>query len=253
MDGSSEVSRRLADVDQRRRRRGPRSGCILTDLVRVLGTITDGFIQGNYGQAPWGDPRELDSIVASSAFIGEVLNAAPGLKSHKGTRAQLWTVSRPKHPERVRSSHFRPVGQASRFGKPRVGGLYTSTALDVRGASMWHLYLESLGGSLFPPPWITYLLTPRTTRCYEVSDAQAWWRLVMDFPRRDGRVVYPDWRAISEHYDGVHMSLPAVVALQGISLGNEEVVTAPGYWDAETTIWLNWAFTEESGTYVGTG
>ena len=111
--------------------------------------------------------------------------------------------------------------------------------------SAWRLYLEALGGSLFPKPWRTYeLAVAPHARVYEVASAQSWVELVQRYPITSGELVYPDWKEISHTYDGVHLTWPAIIAMQGIRLAIGEQFTVEGYWDAETTLWLNWSFTD---------
>ena len=57
-----------------------------------------------------------------------------------------------------------------------------------------------------------------------------------------GDLVYPDWDAIAADFDAVHLCLAGVVAIQGFSFRSAYGLTAPGYWDVETTHWLRWSF-----------
>ena len=63
-----------------------------------------------------------------------------------------------------------------------------------------------------------------------------------DFPTSYEGLLYPDWKAVARHCDGVHVTLRAVGATQGICFRLSDGVVAPPYWDVETTFWLRWVF-----------
>jgi hypothetical protein len=52
----------------------------------------------------------------------------------------------------------------------------------------------------------------------------------------------PDWSAVSRDVDAVHVTLPAIVAAQGFGLRTARGITAPAFWDVESTLWLRWRF-----------
>ena len=43
-------------------------------------------------------------------------------------------------------------------------------------------------------------------------------------------------------YDAIHVTIPAVVAVQGIRIATASGIIAESYWDVELTLWLNWSF-----------
>jgi hypothetical protein len=143
--------------------------------------------------------------------------------------------------------------------KPFGCGLYTSTAM-TGGFGMWRMFLEdylpasrgfsrwpqapNLGRCLFPLPWCTWQLEfPEAVRVTTVDDARGWVSLLSRFPRLYGDQVYPDWTAIATQYDGVRVTLPAIVAIQGVRFLTPYGPAAPGFWDVETTFWLHWRVT----------
>jgi hypothetical protein len=76
----------------------------------------------------------------------------------------------------------------------------------------------------------------------EVRSAEEWVELVVQDATRIDGLLYPDWKAIAEQCDGVHMSLRTIAAIQGIPLLASQGVVAPAYWDVESTFWLHWSF-----------
>jgi hypothetical protein len=110
---------------------------------------------------------------------------------------------------------------------------------------MWWSFLgEYRGSMLYPEPWSVWHVEPATaSRVLEVSTATQWTELALQHPIEHGPVIYPDWGTIGERWDGVHLTMTAVIATQGICLSRGDVVVAPTYWDVESTLWLRWAFT----------
>jgi hypothetical protein len=45
---------------------------------------------------------------------------------------------------------------------------------------------------------------------------------------------------ISQTFDAVHFTLPAIAAAQGFALMTGHGVIPPAYWDVETTFWIKW-------------
>jgi hypothetical protein len=100
----------------------------------------------------------------------------------------------------------------------------------------------------------------RDARVYEINETEDWVRLVEEFPRvsaidvevRDDltsvgctdlgdwqRCLVPDWAALAEVYDGVHLSWAGFIRVdaQPISLGDSDM-TLMRSWGAERTAWL---------------
>jgi hypothetical protein len=166
-----------------------------------------------------------------------------------GSELQYWTaVSKPPHLPRGQAhlgqQSFVAVGALSTpppSTKPFGFGLYTSSGgLPARG--MWRSFLQLQGGStLLPRPWHTWQarISPAAS-VREIASATDWATFVHAFPRRHGELLFPDWQAVAVRHDGVHMSLRAIVATQGVQLMTSEGVLAATYWDVESTFWLRW-------------
>lgn len=244
MKGVSEVRRRIDDVL-------PASAhqvqSALDLLIDALGRTTREYLLMTYGTLPESSPAELDHIVSESPIIRSILEDLPGLSGPLQRASQMWVEAAPTSfaPRRqtvaLSATSFKAVASGV-FGKP-THGLYTSTLLAPPALSMWRRHIERLQGSLFPAPYRTYHISVlETARIAEITSAEAWSDLVSQFPvERDG-LNYPDWLAIAAVYDGVHLTLPAILASQGIVLLSGERKIAPMFWDVETTLWLRWCF-----------
>jgi hypothetical protein len=147
-------------------------------------------------------------------------------------------------------AHERVVRQRGRPGpRPakhdaRRSGIYTSTAVND-GRSLWRAFLEiGTEASLHPQPWAVWdvrLHGDRAKVC-EINGAATWCDLVQAYATRADGLLYPDWRAIATDFDGVHMTLAAIVATQGFTVLSSAGPIAATYWDLETTLWLRWRF-----------
>jgi hypothetical protein len=126
----------------------------------------------------------------------------------------------------------------------------TSRALDVVGAAGLVLVEDSLG-------WTAADCLPvepvRPVRVHEVHTPEDWVELVSRHPlevtcsRRhdwwrttgvDGRWVIPDWPAVSQHYDGVHVSVRGYLTTAGLPLRVGESWTLLAGWEPDATWWL---------------
>ncbi len=92
-----------------------------------------------------------------------------------------------------------------------------------------------------------------SARVYEVNEPEDWRRLVGEFPmdvtgthdgewRRWGDVTgpwsLPDWEAVTERYDGVHVSVGGYVASCGLALRVGNAYTMLSAWIPDATFWL---------------
>lgn len=126
--------------------------------------------------------------------------------------------------------------------KPFHLGLYTSTARRD-GPCMWRMYLD-LGSTLHPRPWQTWRLpvTDPTPGILEIGGASDWAAFVGRYPLVRGDDVYPDWAKAARDFDGVHMTLRAIVAAQGFRIPVADGLAAAPFWDIESALWLRWCF-----------
>jgi hypothetical protein len=213
-------------------------------------------------------PDAADEITASCRLLSELARDEPGLVGGPmARRSQHWiAVGRPaSHDELPRPDELPapdempapsgvPGPARSRFvdahaaasiapsTKPFDLGLYTSTATR-RGRSMWRTYLDMFRGSnLYPLPWYTWELSAGDIPVLEIVSAHEWARFVETYHRPSGGLIYPDWQAVATDYDAVHLSLSALVAIQGLNFPTARGLTAATFWDVESTLWLRWRF-----------
>jgi hypothetical protein len=220
----------------------PKAEPQLDHVVTVLQRYTDTFMAWEAGSPAVLDAAVADTVVGTSGLITELASAAPALvRGPLDQQAQIW-VGTAKHAGRPpNSDDLRGKYRSVPSAKPWYGTLYTSSA-SALGPSMWRSYLESYRGSdLHPLPWQVWSL-PAAGRVTEVAGARDWVGLIERYPLVLGDLVYPDWDAIAADFDAVHLCLAGVVALQGFSFSSAYGLTAPGYWDIETTHWLRWSF-----------
>lgn len=224
----------------------------IAHFLRIIGAIT-----------PAGNPRErlspvsaraVDEIMDRSELIDRLKKKAPEVTVGPLLRADQYWIStgRPSYmaaPEGTLDQvHFidatgAHVAPAS--AKPFDLGLYTSTgAFGTFG--MWWCYLQlNAGSTLFPRPWTVWSLKAASdARVLEIATAADWAEFVSAHAIQDNGLVYPNWALVGERWDGVHMTVSAIAATQGICLstGGGHVV-APPYWEVESTLWLRWMFT----------
>jgi hypothetical protein len=214
---------------------------VVVSAVRTLGRITNGYFPVEYGEPLRISARVADEIVNSSPIVSKLIREFPSLKTYSSDTAQLWVGSKPIGPHVFDKTKDMLFYQAKPFGL----GIYTSSMLHPPATSMWKLYLENYGEKLFPKPWTTYQLTVKPeAKVYDVTSAEQWVNLVKEHPLQKGSIIYPDWLSIARQYDGVHLSLPAVTAIQGYRLQLGDLEVAESYWDVETTLWFSWSFNE---------
>jgi hypothetical protein len=252
IDRHLELSRRIALLDEERGDPPFRPGPVgdLARFVAVLSEVTRPGSPDAVRSLPIASAGRADEIVAGCRLLGRLLDAAPEITAGPvRLGAQRWIAT--GKPAHVAPSH--PVPSQDRFvGAPAAGpmppdakpfglGLFTSTAV-FGGHGAWRAYLDlQRGSSLFPPPWYTWAveLEPDAT-VMEVSSAAEWVDLVESHPLRAGGLTYPDWASLGGSCDGVHMTVRAIAATQGIVFQLREGFAAPPYWDVESTLWLRW-------------
>ncbi|MBT2385884.1 hypothetical protein [Streptomyces sp. ISL-11] len=196
------------------------------------------------------DPSEADEAAESCRLLRHLARDERSLVLGPLERArQHWIGTSPhelmpsRQPalarERFVAPHAEPIPPST---KPFHLGLYTSTA-QRGGPSMWRMYLDQ-GSTLHPLPWHTWALqvTDPTAEVVEISSASAWAAFVGRYPLVHDGSVFPDWRKVAEDYAGVHMTLRAIVATQGLRFPVTDGLAAAPYWDVESVLWLRWHF-----------
>jgi len=264
MKGDTEVRRRIAEID------GALPGTTtlvgdLTRVIRVMEQVNDSWWRMEADEPPAINPVLADHIVATSETVGRIARQAPALAvGPVDVSAQVWTGAggesdirrhRPRQIE-LAERHFAPLSEPG--DKPRTkpwgGGLFTCTLVPGTTTTMWLMYQVPFGGrnSLFPKPWRSYRVeVSRGIRVYEVVNAQAWANLAQRYPLEQDGLLYPDWPSIAGGYDAVHVTVPAIVATQGLRLTTESGTLAETYWDVEQTLWLNWRIDSVSPFLTG--
>ena len=278
MDVAAVLSQRISELDQPRANRlawAPVSDYVsrlgdepgdaaaspgpLGDLAYVVETIDQvaGTLPPDRDKQHLLMPAsEADNLMRSCQILRRLTDSAPEITQPPvRLDSQYWVATgRPEFlpdPDRTpRRSSFVEMARAdfpAPSAKPFKAGLFTSTGV-LGTYGMWRIYLDiNEGSSLFPEPWYTWWLKVRDgVAIREIASAADWVALIESYPAASGEFMYPDWKRIADDYDGVHMMLGAVVAIEGIPFPAQNGVTAPAFWGVESTFWLRWCFTEQS-------
>lgn len=219
----------------------------MTRFVCVMDEITSCLEGANISPQ---DPAQFDQIMEQSTFLGRLRDEYPEISCGPlrrdrqywmATGAPAWLPTKSQAPGQ---EWFQPITSAAPpfRVKPSAGGFYTSTG-TARTSGMWQMYLDSREWSgIHLRPWHSWEVSILdSARVLEITTACEWTAFVEQHGMDDARVLYPDWMAASQEYDGVHITAGAVAAVQGVRFAARQGhVTAPAYWDVETTIWLHW-------------
>jgi hypothetical protein len=197
---------------------------------------------------------EADSIMESCATLRRITDQLPEVAvGPTATTAQFWVATQrsewqPQRESEPSQSEFRSIAEERLwYAKPREGGMFTSTGTYGK-PGMWRMYLDmSYSSSLFGRPWYTWAVEMQSPlSILEVTCAEDWVALVEKYSVTKNGLVYPDWRRASDEYDGVHFTLRAVGAIDGIEFECANGVIARSLWTVETTLWLRWRFADVS-------
>lgn len=139
---------------------------------------------------------------------------------------------------------------------PRVVSASTRAAADgaLAGGAPLKLYAYEDGFKVVEAR-VQRLETPEGLSVYEIDSAEAWAELCRTYPLdvtesvrrnwamttgRDGAWVIPDWAAVAERFDGVHLQIGAYLSAAGavIDLDDERASMIAG-WDPDETYWLS--------------
>jgi hypothetical protein len=226
----------------------------LLHFVSVMSSCTDTAMAARSSGPARLVPADADRIAGSCRLLEDLARDEGGLVGGPLDREGQHWIGTGRHasapvdvaePARSRFVEPRAAGPAQLLSpKPFGLGLYTSTATRA-GPSMWRIYLDSYYGSdLYPLPWYTWKLgpAPAEVRVLEIAGAGDWASFVERYATAGGGLLYPDWLQVARDLDAVHVTPRAVVAAQGFSFPVAGGVTAPAFWDVETTLWLRWCF-----------
>jgi hypothetical protein len=199
---------------------------------------------------------QADDIMQTSAILERLARNAPQLTiGPLRPDSQFWVATgRPAFPERrhyeLDAGAFVDAGvrvKGVHSTKPSAFGIFTSTGIcDEYG--MWRIYLDMHENSpLYPRPWQTWKVEISShANIREIASAQDWVHFVDEYSIVKESYCFPDWHRIAEDYDGVHVTLQAVAAVEGIPFHAQAGVIPPAYWGVESTFWLHWCFTDKS-------
>jgi hypothetical protein len=222
----------------------------IVTFVRVMSDITPPGSPRDFPPAI--DPAGVDELLARCELLARLREKWPALASGPiGSASQYWIAARrptnsPPRVEPLSQRAFVPPLRASPATlrtKPFYLGLFSSSGIETT-PGMWWCYLKlHTGSSLFPRPWRAWSFRARPeARVAEVRSAADWVALIASFPMNHNGFVYPNWRAVAECWDGVHMSARGVVATQGLVFKHQDSVIPPTNWVVESTLWLRWGF-----------
>jgi len=172
------------------------------------------------------------------------------------TDRQVWVGDRP--PTSPTPSALRPQWEPfpALATKP-LGGLWTSTELPGV-VSAWMTDEPMDWGAPTGPPWRARISRP--VRCYEIGSRKEWVDLCERFPsdttshyalRLDNSLldwsppfIAPDWAAVQEVYDAVHLTWWGYIdaSYEVVPLLGGTGTTCLAGWGSEATLWFRWLF-----------
>lgn len=221
-------------------------------FVTLLGEISSDGVPDDETKI-FGSPKEVDAFVAESAFLKALGDGAPWLDTPLASSAyrQHWISTGkpawvPPQEQRPSAHHFKPVSeiQAGTSASWReTGGLYSSTATDT-WVGMWRNFLDgdSCAG-LHPRPWSTWRLEiASNAKVHSIRTATDWVELLNAHGSNSGGIARVNWASVARIWDAVHFTPRAIVAVEGYRFETLMGLSAPVYWDVESTYWLRWCF-----------
>lgn len=148
-------------------------------------------------------------------------------------------------------SFFHPDLRAQGAGntKPR-GAFWTSTSLTAHTSS-WTHYLRWGEDPQEPPYFRWQVEVSPSAHVYEVHEPHAWHRLCLAYPApsclaystsRPDALIEPDWQAVSQDWDGIHVSVGGLLTTERVRWGTPGRQTHLFGWCVESTAWLRWVF-----------
>ena len=252
----------LADVDL---------GAIaaIDDARRLIRPLMDSIVSAMYWQPPW----THEGVIGSEPVLSALEPVASALAQARGTwwwdfgvdRLSQQHVRWIQHPEEDAPADRPPalpeildlaVVAESRTGLtqawwsvPNWFALQSARALDGLPASL--CLVEECTGD-FEQAWVWGVEVDPHARVREITAAADWVALVAEYPvvldghddwrkatGRTGGWTVPDWRAVSEDWDGVHLTVSGYLAAasQVLDLGNGTATMIAGF-NPDHTFWL---------------
>lgn len=97
-----------------------------------------------------------------------------------------------------------------------------------------------------PSPTRTLLDVDSNSRVFEIDSAESWYELVQRYPfpspGAERGSMSPDWQAVAQDWDGVHLSLMGFLAGTHVPVGSGHERTTLWTWDGEQTRWFRDVF-----------
>jgi hypothetical protein len=203
-----------------------------------------------HGDHPWASTTALSHGPRLEPLAREIL-ARPETAAWSpplDRQAQVWTswgVADPPSPHRS-PSPTEPFAYWESLAGPSGGReLWTSTAVGDTTSIL--VGMEHGAGDLYTDGWPIHryrLRIPPSARVLEIAGPANWRRLCDRYPGEVGHEgqLFPDLVAVARDWDGVHLSLWAVLTAEQVR------IDGPGGWteiepvEAEHTVWLRWVF-----------
>lgn len=237
--------------------------------VSAMGIVADAYRE----LIPWnGDHNLVETFVLDKGpeyrDLALALVAEPGIEwwwSPLDREHQVWVEGEMRLPFPIDRSWRvpnRPPTRHERYSQYPENWLQTSTFVD--GQTSFLAMVEN-GASDINPNYVAarrMVHVSPDARVYEVVSAEDWHALMvphgvknhpsdtphpgMEFGRPWGpdELLVPDWNAIAEEWDGVHITLWADLTATQVRITSEAGATETSFWEGEQTIWTQWAFDE---------
>ena len=219
----------------------------LLHFLAVMQSYTDAMMDVESGGHLTLTPDEADDITESCGLLDDIAEVEPEIVAGSIPVGRQHWIATGRNLAAPSSARFiEPAPHRKPATKPFHLGLYTSTAARS-GRGMWRHYLDlNAGSSLHPFPWHTWKLDlPAQISVLDISTAREWAEFVQTYGRENSGLIYPDWRLVASEFDGVRLTLRAIVAIQGFHLATGQGRAAATFWDLESTLWLRWRFVAE--------
>lgn len=214
----------------------------ITHFVSLMSSYTNTTVTENQAAL---DPADADELAGDCRLLNAIARDEGSLVSGPLDHERQHWIATARHtwpPQPVHYIEPTAARPAQRSAKPFHIGMFTSTATRT-GKSTWRTYLDMYYGSdLYPLPWRTWRVRTGGS-VLEITSARQWVDFVRAYPDHEANLIYPQWTDAAKDYDGIHLTLRAIAATQGLTFTTPTGLTAPAFWDVESTFWLRWAIT----------
>jgi hypothetical protein len=183
---------------------------------------------------PWED--RVSAEVADR--IARAVPASAGARWWSGVvfdRPQVWLGS-------VATTPTAGIVTPPCAGKPPTA-IWTSSALAGEPSAWWPVVRNGADGSPPDGPQSIWRITPQPdARVFEIRAPSDWQWLCESFPGPDrGAYAAPDWDAVGNAFDGLHLTVEGLIRTQGVAVATNRGPAMLEHWDAEATAWLRWS------------